>query len=67
MAIPFRLFRASLIGGIMFLKQRRQTILQVIDELDYQPNELARHLSHGKTRQIGVVIPNTIHPFLRKY
>lgn len=41
----------------------RQTILQVIDELDYQPNELARHLSHGKTRQIGVVIPNTIHPF----
>ncbi|TLQ03308.1 LacI family DNA-binding transcriptional regulator [Pediococcus stilesii] len=41
----------------------REEIKQVIDELDYVPNAIARDLSTGKTHTIGVVVPDTGHPF----
>ena len=37
--------------------ETRQKVMDLINELDYMPNQLARDLSRGKTQKIGVVIP----------
>lgn len=42
------------------LKQRVQV---AIDELNYQPNELARSLLRKKSNVIGLIIPDISHPF----
>lgn len=42
------------------LKQRVQ---EAMDELNYQPNELARSLSRRKSHVIGLIIPDISHPF----
>ena len=41
----------------------RQRVQAVIDDLDYAPSEVARDLSRGKTRKIGVVLPVFVHPY----
>lgn len=41
----------------------RKQIQQVIDDLDYVPNDVARDLSRGKTFNIGVVLPYTKHAY----
>lgn len=38
-------------------------VMQVIKEMDYQPNELARSLRINNTNTIGVVISNILNPF----
>src|SRR5260370_18823812 len=38
-------------------------IEEAIRELDYQPNRLARNLSVGSSRLIGLVIPEISNPF----
>lgn len=43
--------------------ETRQKVMDLINELDYIPNQLARDLSRGKTQKIGVVIPHTRHPY----
>lgn len=43
--------------------ETRQRVMDLINELDYMPNQLARDLSRGKTQKIGVVIPHTQHPY----
>ena len=43
--------------------ETRQKVMDLIAELDYMPNQLARDLSRGKTQKIGVVIPHTRHPY----
>ena len=43
--------------------ETRQKVMDLINELDYMPNQLARDLSRGKTQKIGVVIPHTQHPY----
>ena len=43
--------------------ETRQKVIDLINELDYMPNQLARDLSRGKTQKIGVVIPHTQHPY----
>lgn len=35
----------------------RRKVLAAIEELDYSPNVIARHLSTGKTMTIGVIVP----------
>ncbi len=40
----------------------RQRVLDVIDELDYSPNPIARRLSLGKTHTIAVIIPFFTRP-----
>ncbi|MCD2257048.1 LacI family DNA-binding transcriptional regulator [Agrilactobacillus fermenti] len=42
---------------------KRKRVLQVIKELNYVPNHVARNLSYGKTNNIGVIIPYTNHPY----
>ena len=41
----------------------RTKVKNIIDELGYVPNQVARDLSRGKTYKIGVVIPHTRHPY----
>jgi LacI family transcriptional regulator len=41
----------------------RQRILQVIQELDYQPNSLARSLVTSRSSVIGLVVPDISLPF----
>jgi len=40
----------------------RQRVLDVIEELDYSPNPIARRLSLGKTHTIAVIIPFFTRP-----
>ncbi|MGG5310626.1 LacI family DNA-binding transcriptional regulator [Enterococcus mundtii] len=42
---------------------KRTEILKVIKELNYVPNANARQLSSGKTKNIGVILPYTNHPY----
>ncbi|WP_262316041.1 LacI family DNA-binding transcriptional regulator [Lacticaseibacillus parakribbianus] len=41
----------------------KAAIEAVIKELDYVPNDVARDLSRGSTRTIGVVLPRFSHPY----
>lgn len=41
----------------------RERVLEAARKLDYRPNALARSLSAGKTRSIGLVVPNIANPF----
>ena len=44
-------------------EKTRQKVMQAMDELNYQPNSLARSL-HGKsTHLIGVIFPSITNPF----
>ena len=36
-----------------------KTVFDAIDELHYQPNEIARSLNQSKTKVIGVIVPST--------
>jgi LacI family transcriptional regulator len=41
----------------------RRRVLQRLKELNYQPNLLARGLIVGRTKAIGLVIPELLHSF----
>ena len=41
----------------------RARVLAAIEELDYQPNILARSLRRGKTHTIGMIVPDSANPF----
>lgn len=41
----------------------RQKVNKAIEELNYQPNEIARSLLKRKSNLIGLIIPNVSHPF----
>ncbi|WP_407890058.1 LacI family DNA-binding transcriptional regulator [Levilactobacillus sp. N40-8-2] len=43
--------------------ETRVAIQKVINQLDYVPNAVARDLSRGKTFNVGVVLPNSDHPY----
>ncbi|MBL0847196.1 LacI family DNA-binding transcriptional regulator [Mammaliicoccus fleurettii] len=44
-------------------EEKRNRVLQVIEEINYIPNINAIHLKKGKTNLIGVVIPFSNHPY----
>ncbi|UOF88689.1 LacI family transcriptional regulator [Fodinisporobacter ferrooxydans] len=46
--------------------EKRQRVLQVIQELNYQASELARGLSSKKTQTIGVIIPRVTSFFFNE-
>ena len=48
-------------------KKTSARIKQIIDELDYQPNLIARSLSSKKSMILGVIIPKIEHMFLDNY
>ena len=41
----------------------RKKVYAIMEELNYQPNELARALFRKKSNIIGLIIPNVSHPF----
>lgn len=47
-------------------EKTRKKVYEVMKELNYQPNELARSLSKKHTSIIGVIVPSIMHPFFSK-
>ncbi|MEY8339149.1 LacI family DNA-binding transcriptional regulator [Lachnospiraceae bacterium 62-35] len=47
-------------------EQTKQHVLQVIEELKYRPNALARGLHSSKTRTIGLIIQDITNPYYPK-
>ncbi|WP_372486821.1 LacI family DNA-binding transcriptional regulator [Lactiplantibacillus plantarum] len=45
---------------------KRKKIEALIKELDYVPNRLARDLSKGQTKTIGIVLPYANHPYFAR-
>jgi LacI family transcriptional regulator len=45
------------------VEDKRQRVLQAIDELKYKPNALARGLIYKKTDTIGLVVPDIRNPY----
>ena len=43
--------------------ETRQKVLDVIKQLNYRPNAVARGLASKKTTTVGVVIPNITDPY----
>ena len=44
-------------------QEAAETISAIIKELDYSPSQIARDLSTGHTRKIGVVVPHVRHTY----
>lgn len=44
----------------------RDKVYEVMKQLNYQPNEVARSLSKQKTNTIGVIVPHIVHPYFAK-
>ena len=44
-------------------EETRKRVMQRIEELDYQPNGMARSLVTGRSLLIGLVVPDLLHPF----
>lgn len=44
-------------------EKTRQKVYKAIEELNYQPNEVARALLKRKSNLIGLLVPNVSHPF----
>lgn len=44
----------------------RKKVYAVMEEMNYQPNELARAFSRQHTNAIGVIVPHITHPFFAK-
>ncbi|QFG00656.1 LacI family transcriptional regulator [Psychrobacillus glaciei] len=44
-------------------KETRKKVLQVIEELNYQPNKLARGLVTKRSNMLGLIVPNISNPF----
>ena len=44
----------------------REKVYQVMKELNYQPNEMARSLSKQKNNTIGIILPQIEHPYFAK-
>lgn len=46
--------------------ETRENVLNIIKELNYVPNAVARSLSRNETTTIGVVVPDIMNPFFGK-
>lgn len=44
-------------------EETRERVLRRVQELDYQPNLMARSLVTGRSYLIGLVVPGLMHPF----
>ncbi|MGE7930323.1 hypothetical protein [Lysinibacillus xylanilyticus] len=44
-------------------KKKRNHIVQVVEEMDYEPSIIAKVLTE-KNGTLGVIIPNIVNPFL---
>lgn len=44
-------------------EETRDKVYQVMERLNYKPNELARSLSKQHTNTIGLIVPHVVHPY----
>jgi LacI family transcriptional regulator len=44
-------------------EETRERVLKRVQELDYQPNVLARSLVTGRSNLVGLIVPDLLHPF----
>lgn len=44
-------------------EKTKQKVKDAMEELDYQPNEIARALFRRKSNLIGLIVPDVAHPF----
>lgn len=44
-------------------EKTRKKVFSAMNELNYQPNSLARSLQGKKTRLIGAIVPSLTNPF----
>src|SRR5690606_17861395 len=47
----------------MVSEDRRRRVLQVIDDLGYVRNDVARQLKAGRSRTVGLVVQDSANPF----
>ena len=47
-------------------EKTKKRVYEVMDELGYQPNEIARSLTKQKSNTIGVIVPHISHPYFAK-
>lgn len=52
----------TLSGRIPVDPHTREKVLAAVRELNYQPNELAKGLKEGKTKSMGLIMPNICNP-----
>ncbi|UQZ32829.1 LacI family transcriptional regulator [Paenibacillus sp. PK3_47] len=48
-------------------QKTRQLVYETMEELNYQPNDLARSLLSKQSNVIGLIIPNVSHPFFGEF
>ena len=48
-------------------EKTREKVETSMKELNYIPNELARNLYHNRTNMIGIIVPDTAHPFFSAF
>ncbi|WP_258359280.1 LacI family DNA-binding transcriptional regulator [Moorella sulfitireducens] len=48
----------ALSGRVVVSPETKEKVLQAVRELNYQPNVLAKGLKEGRTKTIGLIIPN---------
>lgn len=56
----------ALNGSGYVADETKARIQAIAEELDYKPNELARHLFRNRTGIIGIVVPDMENPFFSK-
>lgn len=44
-------------------EKTRKKVMDIIEELDYKPNEIARGLATNSTKTIGIMVPDIRNPF----
>ena len=44
-------------------EETRERVLRRVQELDYQPNLMARSLVTGRSYLVGLIVPDLLHPF----
>ena len=51
------------LNGGSISEEKKARIMVAIRELDYQLNEVARSLSTGRSKSVGLIIPDLLNPF----
>jgi LacI family transcriptional regulator len=57
----------ALRGAKDISEETRQRVLKRMAELNYRPNMMARGLASGKTFNVGLVVPDLLHPFFAEF
>lgn len=59
---------SRVLSGKGYVKEETKSkVLEAIDELNYAPNEIARHLFYKKTGIVAIIVPQLAHPFFSEF